>query len=135
MRLSLPIIVVPNVALLDNHQEELADELERQGYVTKATPRYYFPSSSISSIPKLTSHSTLASAICTASEKAKQPRVPRSDQPRSLPGGLASIADALAGYEIDSDDYDDDEEGGVKLDDKDPEVEIGREEEAKSMLD
>jgi beta-1,4-N-acetylglucosaminyltransferase len=39
MRLSLPIIVVPNVALLDNHQEELADELERQGYVTKTTPR------------------------------------------------------------------------------------------------
>jgi beta-1,4-N-acetylglucosaminyltransferase len=36
MRLGLPLIVVPNPSLLDNHQEELADELERQGYVTKS---------------------------------------------------------------------------------------------------
>jgi beta-1,4-N-acetylglucosaminyltransferase len=39
MRLSIPIIVVPNTTLLDNHQEELAEELERQGYVTKTSPR------------------------------------------------------------------------------------------------
>jgi beta-1,4-N-acetylglucosaminyltransferase len=36
MRLGLPLIVVPNPSLLDNHQQELADELERQGYVTKS---------------------------------------------------------------------------------------------------
>jgi len=36
MRLGLPLIVVPNETLLDNHQEELAEELERQGYVTKS---------------------------------------------------------------------------------------------------
>ena len=77
----------------------------------------------------------MTNAIRAASEKARQGHVPRDERHRSLPGGLASIADALAGYEIDSDDYDDDEEGGVKLDDRDPEVEIGREEEAKSMLD
>ncbi len=34
MRLDVPIIVVPNTSLLDNHQVELAEELERQGYVT-----------------------------------------------------------------------------------------------------
>jgi beta-1,4-N-acetylglucosaminyltransferase len=34
MRLDVPIIVVPNTTLLDNHQAELAEELERQGYVT-----------------------------------------------------------------------------------------------------
>jgi beta-1,4-N-acetylglucosaminyltransferase len=34
MRMGLPIIVVPNSSLLDNHQAELAYELERQGYVT-----------------------------------------------------------------------------------------------------
>jgi beta-1,4-N-acetylglucosaminyltransferase len=34
MRMGVPLIVVPNPSLLDNHQEELAIELERQGYVT-----------------------------------------------------------------------------------------------------
>lgn len=39
MRLGLSIIVVPNMTLLDNHQEELANELQKQGYVTKATTK------------------------------------------------------------------------------------------------
>lgn len=32
LRLDLPIIAVPNPALLDNHQAELAKELQLQGY-------------------------------------------------------------------------------------------------------
>ncbi|KAH7419911.1 glycosyl transferase [Cadophora sp. MPI-SDFR-AT-0126] len=36
MRLAVPLVVVPNSSLLDNHQEELASELEAQGYATKA---------------------------------------------------------------------------------------------------
>ena len=31
-RVNSPLIVVPNTALLDNHQQELADELARQKY-------------------------------------------------------------------------------------------------------
>ena len=40
MRLGVPLIVVPNHTLLDNHQDELAAELERQGYVTKSDTTY-----------------------------------------------------------------------------------------------
>ncbi|KFY24666.1 hypothetical protein V493_05107 [Pseudogymnoascus sp. VKM F-4281 (FW-2241)] len=32
LRLSVPLILVPNPALLDNHQLELAKELDRMGY-------------------------------------------------------------------------------------------------------
>tara|TARA_R110002060_G_scaffold9744_2_gene14660 strand:+ start:1010 stop:1171 length:162 start_codon:yes stop_codon:yes gene_type:complete len=39
MRLAVPLVVVPNSSLLDNHQEELAAELEAQGYATKANTR------------------------------------------------------------------------------------------------
>ena len=32
LRLAVPLIVVPNTTLLNNHQEELAEEMEHQGY-------------------------------------------------------------------------------------------------------
>lgn len=35
LRYHVPLIVVPNTSLLDNHQEELADAMERSGYLLK----------------------------------------------------------------------------------------------------
>lgn len=37
LRLGVPLIVVPNPDLSDNHQQELADGLERQNYVINST--------------------------------------------------------------------------------------------------
>lgn len=36
----MPLLVVPNQSLKDNHQEELANELQRQGYVVATSVEY-----------------------------------------------------------------------------------------------
>jgi hypothetical protein len=43
MRLGLALVVVPNATLLDNHQDELAEELEIQGYATRSDTRSVKP--------------------------------------------------------------------------------------------
>jgi beta-1,4-N-acetylglucosaminyltransferase len=40
LRFQLPLIVVPNTALLDNHQEQLADIMERQNYLLRGDTSY-----------------------------------------------------------------------------------------------
>ncbi len=47
MRLGLRMLVIPNESLLDNHQKELAEELENQGYATMSDTQYaVFPAKS-----------------------------------------------------------------------------------------
>ncbi|KAN0080604.1 Glycosyl transferase [Elaphomyces granulatus] len=38
LRIGIPLVVVPNPALQDNHQQELADELSKQGYAVSSDP-------------------------------------------------------------------------------------------------
>ena len=40
MRLGVPLVVVPNPSLKDNHQKELANELQKQGYVIASNVKY-----------------------------------------------------------------------------------------------
>jgi beta-1,4-N-acetylglucosaminyltransferase len=39
LRYQIPLVVVPNTALLDNHQEELAIAMERSNYVIRGDVR------------------------------------------------------------------------------------------------
>lgn len=42
-KMGLPIIVVPNTQLLDDHQTEMAKHLSKEGYAIMSSGRYYNP--------------------------------------------------------------------------------------------
>lgn len=39
-KIGVPLIVVPNAHLLDNHQAQMADHLAKEGYATQSTAEY-----------------------------------------------------------------------------------------------
>lgn len=77
MRLNIRLVVVPNPKLLDNHQEDFAKELERQGYVTK---------SDIEGLPDAIARALLHKP---------------TDTTQLRPASIAPIVDDLVGYEED----------------------------------
>ncbi|CAG8978163.1 hypothetical protein HYALB_00012025 [Hymenoscyphus albidus] len=82
MRFGVPLVVVPNDSLLDNHQDELADELEAQGYVTKGSPE------------------NLAEAIDRATMRSRRPWGHSS----SKRGNFAALVDGTTPWNLQEDD-------------------------------
>lgn len=66
LRYQIPLIVVPNTSLLDNHQEELAVAMERSNYLVRGDVKYV-SESSLEALP-LTMNSDLVPAIHRSEE-------------------------------------------------------------------
>ncbi|KAI2821668.1 hypothetical protein CBS147343_1916 [Aspergillus niger] len=70
LRLGVPLVVVPNPTLKDNHQEELARELQEQGYVVASN--YWEISSALAHAEKLRAQMLAWPPVCGVSQR-RQP--------------------------------------------------------------
>lgn len=73
MRLGVPLVVVPNPTLKNNHQMELADELQKQGYVLACNYTCVLPLSNIW-VDVLANHSTRQVSKAVAKAEALRSR-------------------------------------------------------------
>ena len=98
LRINVPIVVVPNPALLDDHQAELAEELAAQGYVVHGRLRYEIASALLIGI------SIRSSDLPKAVKESEQLRTsektwPPDDSKYDPSGrGLAGIMDDEMGF-------------------------------------
>jgi len=91
LRLSVPLVVVPNPSLLDNHQDELAEELARQGYVVHGK---------IDS-PKGLEEAVAQSEARRTTQTAAWPPVNKGGAPEAATRGMAGVMDEEMGFLLD----------------------------------
>lgn len=103
LRIDVPLIVVPNPSLLDNHQIELAEALEEQGYVVHGRLEYVWPTFlfALSPVRMLISRiRDLSVAIAQSEELRKRhkqwPPVNSGQHRRAR--GLAGVMDEEMGF-------------------------------------
>ncbi|KAK3064748.1 hypothetical protein LTS18_004367 [Coniosporium uncinatum] len=98
LRIGVPLIVVPNPSLLDDHQTELAEALQEQGYVVHGRLRWV--PSTFAFLILLIGRSNLPAAIAESEElrKRQQAWPPINSGVHRRAQGLAGIMDEEMGF-------------------------------------
>ena len=100
LRISVPLIVVPNSTLLDNHQVELAEELAKQHYVVHGSLEWVIETTLAFIDCSDTVDSDLPAAIRESEVSRKRPQPwPSSNRGDDSSGqGLAGVMDEEMGF-------------------------------------